>query len=543
MSIDGFLQFLGLVVAVYALLNVVIRYRLRLLGWRLWLPTLVAISSSIYLLLFDVIGLSCSVYWCAPFVVVKESPVTPNILAFLIVLTWLVYVVLLSQRTSISARNLPLLAALVDRLVSEKRFPEVVDVVEPHASMIAKVAGRELYFRQFRDRIRMHGNPFLRLNLPFVESEDDDNQNFWIGTRDKLLAYCMNIAKYIESKIPETSNKEYSAQRILRVFHAHEPIVEYISLERPLFALNLMNTKSYDFEFSDRVFEHMMAHQQSPLRRETILNQNVEQCFYEIDPKNAFISALFSDTKVAEKLEVYRPVGNYPLGLLDRNEGNYRQTISSAKPSDDRFIERDPTYCMIRFFDIMIRSAMRDGIEWHMWLLYYDTVVRKLIASIDFDHPDFDRNAEFPNFAFYLIYEIFSAYGSWFQAIKCCPADSPVVQIEKTAPVHANGSILKTTMLSVGNSLAYLLKSEETPDEFITYILEMIMRDYRDLAVRKNGGPKAQLALSNAILSGGIGGRLQDIHLARLDDCYREMDHVIQYETQDFKVALQASMK
>jgi hypothetical protein len=44
MTIDGFLQFLGLVVAVYALLGVVNRYRLRLLGG--WLAAPKAVEAS-----------------------------------------------------------------------------------------------------------------------------------------------------------------------------------------------------------------------------------------------------------------------------------------------------------------------------------------------------------------------------------------------------------------------------------------------------------------------------------------------------------------
>lgn len=541
MTIDGFLQFLGLIVAVYALLNVVDRYRFRLFGWWLWVPTICALLLSIYFLLFDVVGQDCNGNWCKPLEVPPNTDLTPKILAFVIVLFWIAYVATLSKITYLSARNFPLLAALVDRLVSERRFAEVIEFMNPHAPLLFKVAGRDNRIRHWRDRIRFHGNPFFRPELLVSASEagpESRLQALWGG----VVGRVMRTLKRLEAKLPETSSKEQAAQRLLRVLHTHEPLVEFIALERPLVALKLMQSRNYDHDFSDRAFEYMMANPQSSLRQETLLNQNTGLCFYEIDAKNALIFALFADTRVAEKLEVYRPVGNYPLGLLDRNEDNYRNTVSSSKPRDDRLIGRDPTFCMIRFFDIMVRSAMRDGIEWHMWLLYYDLLVRKLVSSIDFTDPEFDRNIEFPNFAYYLIYEVFSAYKSWLQAIECCPENSAAVRIQSVAPRHDNGSILKTTILSIGNSLRHLLESDGTPDRVITYFLEMMLREYRELAGRKNGGSQVQEALLNSIISGGVGS-LEPIHVARLRDCYHAMDHIIRFETPVFGDAIEAALR
>lgn len=534
MTIDGFLQFLGLVVAVYALLGVVSRYRLRLLGAWLWVPSIFALAASIYLLLFDLIGVPCKSRWCSALEFLPGGALTPATTAFIIVLTWLVYVALLPRWKSIGTRQLPLLAALIDRLVAERRFPELIDFIEPHLNVISRSARRKFPLQRLRDAIRWQGNEFAEFARP--PRPEPTRFQRW---KNIAVERGLIVLKPLEARLPKTSPAQEAALQILRVLQTNEPLVEFVSLERAMFALKLMSLGRHDYDFGDRAFELMMSHPQSQLRRETLLNQNVGQCFYEIDAKNPLIHALLADAKVAEKLEVYRPVGNYVVNRLERSP-DYRQAISAAKPREDSSIHRDATYCMIRFFDIMVRSAMRDGIEWHMWLFYLDILVGKLIKSMDFGHPDYDGTSEFPNFGHYLIYEVFDTYCDWLRAIECCAPESPVIEVKSTAPGHENGSILKSAILSIGNSLKHLLESA-TKDTFVTYILEMLMRQYRGLEYRENGGKKAQEALCRSMLNGGYYG-LEPACLARLADCYSEIDPLLRFETKGFEAALLAAL-
>lgn len=529
MTIDGFLQFLGLVVAVYALFSVVIRYRLRLHGWFLWVPSTATLITVVYLLLFDLLGIGCSTSWCAPLKLSESGGLTPSKLAFIIVLLWLAYVSVLFTRTSTSKRQLPLLALLVDRLVSEKRFSELVDFVEPHVKLMSRCAKRDFPFQKLCDRARWHGNPYL-----FARPQKADLST-WERIKRGVGDYFLVTLKPVLRRLPEKTKAEEAAKKILRVLYSTERVVEFLALERPQFALKLMDTGARDYDFSDRALDIMMCHPESDLRRETLLNQNVGRCFYEIDPKNPLIYALFADSEVANRLQVWRPVGNYPLRLLERNEHNYRETISAAKPQEDQLLYRDGAYVMIRFFDIMVRSAMRDEIEWHMWLFYFDILVNKLLKSMDRSHPDYDDTAEFPNLGYFIIYEIFHLYGEWLRTIECFREDSPAVQIERTSPEHENGSIAKSTMISMGNSLKHLIESD-TNDRFVAYIIEVIMRVYKDLA-RLPNGERLQETLRNSIIAGGTSG--EDIGYGRrLRECYDQIDHVMRYDTRDFEAAV-----
>lgn len=534
MTIDGFLQFLGLAVAVYALLDVVSRYQLRLHGWLIWLPSFVALCAIIYLLLFDVVGLACDDIWCASIKLPTGSEgLTPNKVAFLVVLAWLTYVALLSSRTLVSKRKIPLLSALVDRMVAEKRFPEIIDFIEPHIGLLSKCVRREFPFQRLRDSARLHGDPFFVLGL-----RTKPNPTFFDRLKKNVSDRCLAILKPVIAGLPEDSSHEEAAQRILLTLHTNELLVEFIALERPLFALKLMGTKTYDHQFGDRSFDLMMSQPQSQLRRETILNQQLDGCFLRIDPINPLIHKIFSDARVAEKLEVWRPVGDFPLRLLERDIQQYRNVISACKPSEDQLLQGDPTYTMLRFFDIMVRSAMRDGLRSHMWLMYFDILVDKLLKFMDRSHPDYDPEQEFPNFGYYLIYEVFDLYGRWLAAIECCPKDSEAVKIESTAPQHNGSGIVQFVMVSMTKSLRSLLLSD-SDDRYVSYIIHVVMRNYKNLEGLPNGD-RYREALRNHLIAGG-----KDQPNARYGNrfkrCYGQIDHCMKSDTSDFEEALVAA--
>jgi hypothetical protein len=534
MTIDGFLQFLGLAVAVYALFGVVFRYRLRLHGWLIWIPSFVALCTIVYLLMFDVVGAACSDSWCTLIQLPTGGEgLTPNKVAFLIVLAWLSYVVLLSSRTSISKRQIPLLSALVDRMVAEKRFPEIVDFIEPHIGLLSKCARREFPFQRLRDRARLHGNPFYEFGL-----EPKPDPTFFDRLKEKVFDQCLAILRPVLTGLPENSGHQEAALRVLLTLHTNELLVEFIALERPLFALKLMGTKTYDHQFGDRAFDLMMSQPQSQLRRETILNQQLDGCFLKIDPINPLIHKIFANANVAEELQVWRPVGNFPLRLLERDIEHYRNAISACKPSDDELMHRDPTYTMIRFFDIMVRSAMRDGLRSHMWLMYFDILVDKLLRFMDRDHPDYDPEQEFPNFGYYLIYEVFHTYGEWLAAIECCSEDSEAVKIESTEARFEGPGVVKWVMVSMTRSLRYLMLSR-SDDRYVSYIIEVIMRDYKNLG-RLHNGERYREALRNHLLAGSE-YQPNDRYGNRFKRCYGQIDNCIRHDTADFEAALVAA--
>ena len=178
MTIDGFVTFLGLVVAAFALLSIVSRYHLRLHGLWLWGPTLIILSAVVYLLLFDLLAPTCMATSCRAFELTEDGALTPNKLAFIAILLWLSYVGALSLKKRIGKRQLPLLASLVDRLVSEKRFPELVEFIQPQMPLVRRCAGRQMPMQRLRDRAQWHGSIFAPAGTTFAtRSEQSAKDN------------------------------------------------------------------------------------------------------------------------------------------------------------------------------------------------------------------------------------------------------------------------------------------------------------------------------------------------------------------------------
>jgi len=538
MTIDGFLTCLTLIAALYALASPIARYRLQLLGWRLWLPSLMALLAVVYLELFEVIGTPCSSEWCQRLVLDPPRSPDPKQIAFIVTLLWLSYVAFIARRPVVKASKLPVLGRLADRLEIERRYGELIAVIQPHISTIIKAARRELWLQKFLDQVRAHGNKNSWLEL--INPPPEKPLRRWDRIKRKAHSGMLYALKPLAMLFPKVDARESAASRILRILYTNEKLVEYLSRERPLVALDIMLKRhSYDYDFSDRAFHYMISDRGGQLPREIILNQNTSRCFYEIDPHNEIIYALLSDANIAEKLEVYRPIGNYPLELIEENSDGYRDVISASKPRKDESIFSDPSFVAIRFFDIMIRSSMRDSIEWHMWLFYMNLLVDKLVEYMSIKHPDYDAEKEFPNFAHYLIYEVFSSYGSWLQAIDCCPEDSPAVRIQSVEPRHDNGSIIKSTMLSIGQSLGHLVQSANVTDDFVTYILEIVMRDLKGLAAKPGGGVLVD-ALTRSIIARGAYGEKPE-YGERLKRCFGQMDLMIRFDSDVFGAALEAA--
>jgi hypothetical protein len=90
----------------------------------------------------------------------------------------------------------------------------------------------------------------------------------------------------------------------------------------------------------------------------------------------------------------------------------------------------------------------------------------------------------------------------------------------------------------MSRSLRFLIKSE-TDDPFVAYVIEMIMRDYKNLAGVPNG-PRYQEALRNHLIAGDEYRKDRE-YGERLRRCYDQIDHAMQYETRDFEEALKTA--
>lgn len=537
MSIDGFLGCLALLVALYTIAPPVAKLRLKLLGWRIWLPSVLLIAVIFYLLFFDYVGLDCHSSYCA-WLTLDQGSRAPNDLAFLMAVVWLCILGIGYRARKFSIRNYSTFRSLVEQLLSDRRYGELVELVEPHIGNLAKRASRSHWLQRTLDKVRVHGTEKAAwIELVSGKGEREINPSLLKRLSGGVKSLGLYALKPIAFIFPSEDSAERHARLVIRRILTNENFVRFVSQERSMFALSLMATDGVDYyEFSDRSLTYMIEGPGGPLRQELWDNDNLNLSFYVIDPENQIISFLFKDAKVAENLEVYRPIGEFAINCIDENEA-YRRFLNS-KPRDlDKAKKNDDLFLVCHFFDIMVRSSVREKIEWHMWLYYMNLILARIVKIIDVQAPGYDRDTEFPNYAHFIIYTIFRNLREWIELFRCLENGHVALQIETVDARHENGRIVKSAILSIGICLRELLRSDNVTNEFIAYILEVILRGLRAAEQHENGGRVAQ-ALTNSILEGGpIGLERPDGH--RLLICFQEMDHMAQLEHRELRDELE----
>lgn len=280
MSIDGFLGCLALLVALYTIAPPVAKLRLRLLGWRIWLPSILLAAAIFYLLLFQYVGLPCHRGYCARFTLSQESR-EPNDLAFLVAVLWLGILAIGFRARTFSIRNYSTFRNLVEQLLSDRRYGELVELVEPHIENLAKRASRSHWLQRVLDKVRAHGTEkaaWIKLLGARGEREIELSPLEKLSERAKSIG--LYTLKPIASIFPSEDSAEHHARLVIRRILTNENFVRFVSQERSMFALNLMTIDRVDYyDFSDRSLTYMFEAPGGPLRQELWDNCNLDRGF------------------------------------------------------------------------------------------------------------------------------------------------------------------------------------------------------------------------------------------------------------------------
>jgi hypothetical protein len=216
-------------------------------------------------------------------------------------------------------------------------------------------------------------------------------------------------------------------------------------------------------EFIHAYLWKLMEEPSSILYTELRANQGMRSIHrYDLPESNSLLTFFLSDARVAEDSGVYKPIGDYVLMLLD--ELRQDPALDSYNRAVGYFAEHEvwksPLYATIRFFDIMVEEALHQNIEWHMWLYYMPSVVKKMARNYRLNDPLSDPTNEFPNRYAYLIYEIFSCLKDWVRDAAKIPRSQANVVLKRVDSQHENGNIPKSSIKALCQSLFYVMTSE-----------------------------------------------------------------------------------
>lgn len=180
--------------------------------------------------------------------------------------------------------------------------------------------------------------------------------------------------------------------------------------------LNEQNLK--DDDFVNRYLKILMANKNGNFFREIRNNQNLGQFgAYSIDEERPILYALFNDIKVCSINQAWRGVGE--PAILEMHEEAKKEYSVLRESEKER--ESDTTWSFritiaIWYFDIMVREAIRQNVNDHMWMFYYHHFVSVLISNMQklpFENSEVNRRSR----NFKLIEDIFSKMMDWKDVI------------------------------------------------------------------------------------------------------------------------------
>ncbi|WP_315805391.1 hypothetical protein [Bradyrhizobium sp. SZCCHNS3002] len=534
MTLDGFLTFLTLIIAAYAILSSVDRLRLRLRMVAPLVISAIGFCLVVYFEFFSLLALPCPEAIgraCRYLTISSESRINAGQAAFVVVICWLALAWLALSRIRLSARALPALSNLASELAYEGRYAELTKLLEPHIELLDRAATRKLALPALRERV-LELDPE---NLPMhkhVERLAAGIPEF--SKRPIWYRATALTAARLAKLMPAGRRAEDAANEVFRLLLQTHELISFIALSRPNFGIRLLSCSVHGVqEFCDEYLRVMISNSRSILYAEIKQNQNISSKEgYWFPEQNRLLHFLFGDAKTAERLGVWKPIGDYLISALrPGNDPAYVQFLNDAADGfeDEKWADR--TFVTIRFFDLMVTAAQYQGIRWHMWLYYFPHFIEELLRIYDASGENIDLTDEWPTRAAYLIYQLFSALTRWIENIKDVPRDSPHLALNDNL-AHQNGNIPKSAILALASCLESLLTAESVDDRFKKRIHGMVMHTLRELSQGTIGeqhrAGRCRVILIKAIIQGG-----GDLHTPpegyseTLKRLWRETDHVV----------------
>ncbi len=541
MTLDGFLTFLTLAVAIYALLPPVAKIRAKLGAWIQVPVAISALALVLYLEFFELIGQPCPAALgrtCDWLEFPADEAITPPQVAFLVVLVWLVIAWAIHHLSRPGAGSLPLISRVLDDLVYEKDFAKALKLVEPSLPLIGRAAKRRLTLQSVHDRLAvLKGNdPQLTLKLSDFDWGELERE----ANRNPVARFARKAVGCLSWFVPTQRRAENAAEDIARVLFKSTELRTFVAQMRPYFAIPLLQVDLYGkHDFSDAYFTALISDTGSVLYQEMKQNQNTSsQSGYHFPESNRLLHFLFADPEIAKNLSVWKSVGDHLLKLL-RPDGS-SDFISYLNSRADNFDDErweNPIYAGIFFFDLMVRAAAHKGVEWHMWLYYFPIIVERLVEIYDTSNPSVDATDEFPTRSARLIYEAMDTLGNWVGLVSDLPEGAHHRQIQPGA--HGdNGNIPVSAAMALGSCMATIAMSDRIGDTFAGYMHEVILRDIRDLSREGDAG-----SLRTFLIQSVVRGGQRNVDFAygrRLATFWGMVDHVLCSDLDDYRATLNA---
>ncbi len=534
MDLGSIITVAGLFIAVYAVIPRVRRLEISLrFGFFGWIVVAISVLTIIYLQFyqtFRVLGLT-------PGLSLSRWAIDSSNASFIVLIFMSLTLFVYLKLRRLTRTNIVKFREFVYELSREKKYTELFSLIERNLIPLVRLYKSDFIIFHLKEYLekKIQNTPdysdLIKRMANFREMRDlelneiiSPRKNGWIGN---LRSYCY---KKIVWLLPNYTASQKVAGEISHEILINRNTVEAIASIRPYFAIKILSCNfDENNDFVDSYLSALFRNNKSILYHEIRNNQNIDtRTGYFIPERNKLLSYLFADCENANKYGPYKPIGESVLTELnrlfqDRSADPYNRPMDDYRENSSW---ESKLFVGIRFFDIMVSSALYQNIQWHMWLYYYPHFVESIVRNLNPDKSLVDPYDEWPTRYHYLLYEMVSCLVKWIKAVEHLPADQDNIVMESSSVSHENGNIPKSSILALGQIVKIILDSDSISIRFNKYILDNIFPAYFELRRSENTEIYAE-ALMKSIRKGGM--EMSDVpleHSQRLLDIFDELDKV-----------------
>lgn len=521
MDPTGLLTILGLVVASFAIIpkerRLDLSLRITRIDWLIISISFILVHYIMYFPTFKAFGFYIELgEWKWGF---DEENTTYLIFLFLsFYLFWRI------KTSKVSKANINGFSELFERLLSENKHMELTFLLENHLDDILRVQKQSSLRNYVASKIRPEPEIF-----GFLNSDRKENV-FKNAFREPLTKLSNNLEH-------QDSHNEIAFSITQRIFTSQK-YVSYISQSRPYFCLNTIKKDfSQKKDFLALFFQSQIRNNHSIYYYELENSHNLRTGNrFELYESNKLLYFLFNEVSTAEKLSIYKPVGDEVFHHIDNNKElieRYQEPFGTYEKDKNKC----PIYVSLHFFDIMITESMHQGVRWHMWLFYFSTFTKKIINKIPSDKNSLFQ-AEFPTPLHFLLHEIVSTVCGWLREFEDVENKEDIM-FENEHLSHDNGSIIKSASLALGDIIYMILTANRINNKFKVEILETVMTFIRDYKSRDGYESIINITM-HSILKRGFFNKIDSNYISKFNGLYQEMDHMLIYDLEEFNSILKS---
>jgi len=511
---------LSVIIAIYALFpterRLDILLRLGKFDWFLIILTLLWVHFLTFYPIFEGLGI-------IPSMSILLWGFNMGLASYLMILCSSLIIFIRSTHAVVNRSNIGKFQELTERLLMEKKYSDLLFLLEHHYLGLIKTYHSDYYLPRLRERL------LIPINTIYIES------NGKIITR-RILQITNLIKEKFAYLLPNSKKEAKKAQDILSRVLLSRDFISYLSKARPYFALDLYRTSfGESTEFISLYINSLLEDTKSIFYFEIKRNQiGLSRHRYVIDERNKFIAYFLKDTKIAYKTSIYKPLGDFVLEMLDNLSKNpnidlYNQSLGSFS---EEGCWDSPIYCVIRFFDLMVTEALFQNIQWHMWLFYLPMIANKIVNNLNHSLL-LGSSVEFPTPYHYLLFDIVETLKNWIELVTEIPTSQSNIVLNNELAEHENDNIPKSAILALSSVIFIIITNESLSMRFKKEIVEMVLRLWHELNSRESTQPFARV-LQSSIIEGGIGNRDNPYYLSRLSQVVSHIDPLLMIENKVF---------